>query len=381
MRRFPMIDGLRLLAAGLVLVSHVAFWTGASGIDVSGPLLARGDSGVAVFFAISAFLLLRPYFGRDVDLRRYVVHRAARILPAYFVALAAVWLVLFLRTGSVGGAIDVVAHLFLLQGYTGADYQAFTQTWSLTTEVTFYALVPFVGPVLARLARRDIRRTLLLLAAVALVGVLAQALATAGTAARATTWPGVLATSVIGHASWFAAGATLAVLMSGAGRTWLTGRVPAPSASMLFSTAALTYLLASLPWAGPVDLTAPTVSQAIVKEVLYTAFAFLALAAATRPAGDEAAERVHRSPALRLAGDLSYAVFLWHVLVLQVLYLVAGWPLFAGGFGWMLFAVVTVTGMIAYASALLIEQPVMNRWASKPTTAPDDGTVLPSRSR
>ena len=61
MARYRLIDGLRGLAALLVLLSHVGFWTGADHLDLSGGLLARGDSGVAVFFAISAFLLLRPW--------------------------------------------------------------------------------------------------------------------------------------------------------------------------------------------------------------------------------------------------------------------------------------------------------------------------------
>ena len=371
MRRFPMIDGLRLLAAALVLVSHVAFWTGASALDTSGPLLARGDSGVAIFFAISAFLLLRPYVDHEVDLRRYAVHRSVRILPAYWVALVAVLAVVRVRTGRLGDPADVVAHVLLLQGYTGADYQAFTQTWSLTTEVTFYVLVPVIGPAFGRLIRRDpdaaLRSTLI----VAVGGFGAQAIATWGTVAGHTTWPGVLATSVLGHAAWFAVGALCLVLGSSVSLSQPAfGPIRALGAGRLAAVALVVYLLASLPWAGPVDLTAPSVAESVVKEVLYTLLAGLLLLASTRVAADSAARAVHRSPALRFAGDLSYGVFLWHVLVLQLLHLLVGRPLFSGGFGWMLFAVVTVTAMAAYASASLIEQPVLRRWAASPTSAP-----------
>lgn len=59
MQRIPWIDPLRGVAAGLVLVSHVAYWSGGSSIDGVGRLLARGDVGVAVFFAVSAYLLTR----------------------------------------------------------------------------------------------------------------------------------------------------------------------------------------------------------------------------------------------------------------------------------------------------------------------------------
>ena len=148
MRRFPGVDLVRALAALLVLLSHVAFWTGAARTDFAGPLLARGDAGVAVFFAVSAFLLLRPWLDGPQDARDYARRRAARILPAYYVALLAVWVVAAAwpqRTGGIGGARRVVEHLFLVQGLTGDTYQSFSQTWSLTTELCFYALVPLVA--------------------------------------------------------------------------------------------------------------------------------------------------------------------------------------------------------------------------------------------
>lgn len=372
MRRYPMLDGLRLLAAALVLLSHVAFWTGAAGTDLSGPMLARGDSGVAVFFAISAFLLLRPFLDRPVDLHRYAVHRAARILPAYYLALVAVLAVLYARTGSLGSTTDVVSHLLLTQGYTGADYQAFSQTWSLTTEVTFYLLVPVLGPALGRMLLRAPGRAFAGLAGIGVLGLLAQAVAAATTSAGVSGWPGVLATSVLGHALWFCVGAAGAALACPAGRDWALRRAPllhAVNAAQLACGAVGVFLLMSLPWAGPVDLSAPTVPQAVVKELFYGLFAAALLGAATRPPGDAAAAAAHRLPVLRTAGDLSYAIFLWHVLVLQLLYLVAGWPLFSGGFGWMLFAVVTVTGLVAHFSTVSIERPALARWASRPVAA------------
>src|SRR5690606_8330196 len=131
---------LRAIAALLVLLSHVGFWTGATQIDLVGGLLARGDAGVAVFFAISAFLLLRPAIRRGLDPAgapdrgpgAYALRRAARILPAYWLALAGVVAVAALMTTiDTGGPAKVVSHVLLLQGYTGDHYQSFTQSWSL----------------------------------------------------------------------------------------------------------------------------------------------------------------------------------------------------------------------------------------------------------
>ena len=55
-RRIAALDALRALAAFLVLASHVAFWTGEAGWSGVGIIAARGDVGVAVFFALPAFL-------------------------------------------------------------------------------------------------------------------------------------------------------------------------------------------------------------------------------------------------------------------------------------------------------------------------------------
>lgn len=380
MQRYRMLDLLRALAAALVLLSHVTFWTGAGEVDVSGPLLARGDAGVAVFFAISAFLLLRPYVRAGLQqtaipgLRRYTIRRAARILPAYWLALTAVLLVAGLapgRTGGLGSGLDVVLHVVLLQGYSGHAYQSFSQTWSLTTEVTFYALVPAIGWVIGTVARTA-RNGWMLLAAVAGVGVATQAVSTAWTRADPHTISGVLATSVLGHAAWFAAGAALAVLAEGdralsiespTRHRWMVFTRGNPG--VVFLAAGLLYLLASTPLAGPVDLRAPSVAQSVVKEVLYTLIAGLLVLAATSPVRGVLARAAAGSPAARWLGDASYPVFLWHVLVLQVLYLLTGRALFSGGFTWTLIATTAISVMVARASVTLLERPTLalaHRW-------------------
>ncbi|XAS75154.1 acyltransferase [Dermatophilaceae bacterium Sec6.4] len=380
MQRYRMLDLLRALAAALVLLSHVTFWTGAGDVDVSGPLLARGDAGVAVFFAISAFLLLRPYVRAGLQqtatpgLRRYTIRRAARILPAYWLALTAVLLVAGLapgRTGGLGSGLDVVLHIVLLQGYSGHAYQSFSQTWSLTTEVTFYAFVPAIGWVIGTVAR-NARNGWVLLAAIAGVGVATQAGSSAWTRADPQSISGVLATSVLGHAAWFAAGAALAVLAefdrasgiaSPTRHRWIVFARGNPG--VVFLASGLLYLLASTPLAGPVDLRASSVAQSVVKEVLYTLIAGLLVLAATSPVRGVLARAAAGSPAARWLGDASYPVFLWHVLVLQVLYLLTGRALFSGGFTWTLIATTVISVMVTRVSVTLLERPALtlaHRW-------------------
>ena len=90
--RLPALDGLRAVAALLVVATHAAYLTGATTSGgLLGRLAGRGDFGVAIFFALSGFLLHHGLAAdaRDgrTDLRAYAVRRAARVLPAYWLTL------------------------------------------------------------------------------------------------------------------------------------------------------------------------------------------------------------------------------------------------------------------------------------------------------
>jgi peptidoglycan/LPS O-acetylase OafA/YrhL len=58
---FPCFDGLRALAALSIVLTHVAFASGANSPNVLGAFFARMDGGVAMFFVLSGFLLYRPF--------------------------------------------------------------------------------------------------------------------------------------------------------------------------------------------------------------------------------------------------------------------------------------------------------------------------------
>jgi peptidoglycan/LPS O-acetylase OafA/YrhL len=149
---FPGLDGARALAAGAVLVHHVAFWTGEYTPDLAGRALARLDVGVPVFFVLSGFLLSRPLFlagARDLPRPRtaaYLWRRALRILPAYWLTVAAA-LLLLPRNGDAGPG-TWLSHLALGQVY-GTDHIAdgLSHTWSLCVEVAFYLVLPVAATV------------------------------------------------------------------------------------------------------------------------------------------------------------------------------------------------------------------------------------------
>src|SRR4029079_4496393 len=89
------LDALPRVGATMVVATHVAFATGRTATGPFHALLGRLDVGVAVFFALSGFLLFRPYAaaerqtGPAIPTSRYLIRRAARILPAYWLLVAA----------------------------------------------------------------------------------------------------------------------------------------------------------------------------------------------------------------------------------------------------------------------------------------------------
>jgi peptidoglycan/LPS O-acetylase OafA/YrhL len=83
----PAVEGMRACAAVGVVVTHVAFQTGNTG-GITGRLFGRFDLAVAVFFALSGFLLWRGHAAAARGLRQvpptghYLRSRIVRICPA-----------------------------------------------------------------------------------------------------------------------------------------------------------------------------------------------------------------------------------------------------------------------------------------------------------
>ena len=96
-RRLPGIEGLRALAACSVLVYHSWALSSPSGRPVDLGIFARSVPdlafGVTLFFALSGFLLYRPFAAAVLraealpSVRGYLRNRALRILPAYWIIL------------------------------------------------------------------------------------------------------------------------------------------------------------------------------------------------------------------------------------------------------------------------------------------------------
>lgn len=80
-------DGIRLLAACAVLVSH-QFWIAGLSQPLTFGSMTLGSLAVLVFFAISGYLVAKSWTA-DPTLWRFAIRRFLRIWPAYIVVVAA----------------------------------------------------------------------------------------------------------------------------------------------------------------------------------------------------------------------------------------------------------------------------------------------------
>ncbi|MDQ3723409.1 MAG: acyltransferase, partial [Actinomycetota bacterium] len=176
-RRLASLDGLRGLAALAIFVFHGWLYTmpapsATNRSSVGDYAVHELRLGVVLFFVLSGFLLSRPWFAaalegsRPPHLGRYVRTRAARILPAYYVALGGSILLLWGLEGTPGLRLPPADELPLFfvfgQNFSpGSVMKLNPPMWTLAVEVGFYALLPAIGWLALRVAPR--RRSLALI--------------------------------------------------------------------------------------------------------------------------------------------------------------------------------------------------------------------------
>ncbi len=355
----PALEGMRGMAALGVVVTHVAFQTGATSLPMAGRVLERFDMAVAVFFALSGFLLWRPHaaaargLGTAPTARRYLLHRAARILPAYWAVVCAV-LILLPTAASTAGFRVWLANLGLVQVFVPLTLtDGLTQMWSLSVEMAFYLLLPLLAVAVAWLRGERARwrvPVLLVFGTLCLTWNLIPV--PTPDAINSDNW-------LPGYLPWFAAGMLLAELSDLAvprlrrlaGNPWI-----------LWTVAAAALLLSASDLGGLPGLTRGAPWQYVMKMAFGAIIGFTLLAPLVlRP---DIRHRWLESRTAALLGRWSYGVFLWHLAVLSIVFPVFGIVPFNGDFPQVLLLTVALTLPLAAASYALIEDPV-RRWARR----------------
>ena len=384
------LDGVRVLAAFAVLLTHVGGQTGFAftGTPASW-VVSRGDVGVPIFFVLSGLLLYRPWAravltgGKRPAAGPYFVRRALRILPAYWVVVIVA--LCTLNSPHVGSVSTWVQYLLLVQNYnlhpwwdgTGADGLA--QMWSLVVEVSFYLILPVLAAALAWWAGRATggpagtselsRRAWRLLAGIGVIGLSSYGVAVLAFYPSLQLW---LGETLLRLMTWFAGGMLLAVMSewahadsAGGGTAARFCRTVAGSAEACWLIAAIAFVIACTPLAGPENLAIPTLWNTELKTALYAVIGTALVAPVAFQSGRPTwVTRALGNRVMSFLGRISYGIFLWQFVVIYAYFAVMhardafqgrlyGWPAVLG-----ILAVVTgVTVAMAAISYYVLELP------------------------
>jgi peptidoglycan/LPS O-acetylase OafA/YrhL len=368
LRHQPALDGLRGLAVAVVVAFHLDHLRG-------------GFMGVDLFFVLSGYLitslLLVEHGGRGaIALGRFWSRRARRLLPALFLLLAGVALLIATAT-PVGERPTLRGDALATLGYV-ANWQAmaddidywdmFSQPspldhmWSLAIEEQFYLAWPLLVVGLLALGRRARLAGPGVVAAASAVGAATSFVVLAATYSSADTsrayygtdarvGPTLLGAALAGlSAARLRREATEPAVAPAAAPEWRRsagrgGAAPGGAVAALACLATMAWALAAIDGQGPRYYRGGLLAFALA--------AVLVVHVVTSGRGGLVTRALSVRPLVAL-GVISYGVYLWHWPV--IVYLT---PERAGLDGWGLDAAcVAATLVLAVASYHLVERPV-----------------------
>jgi len=146
--RLIQLDVLRGTAILLVIISHVPFSLAIPAYAAALPIYIYGDFGVRIFFVLSGFLithLLVKEFSRtgQVDIQKFYLRRFFRLAPVYYVYLIAL-VVLAMASIYHDQPSSWLGSFFYVRNYLGVGNSATAHLWSLSVELQYYLLWPFL---------------------------------------------------------------------------------------------------------------------------------------------------------------------------------------------------------------------------------------------
>ena len=365
--RSGVVDAVRAVAALMVLLAHSSFianngYPGTVGLALRQML----GAGVLIFFSLSGYLIAGPFLRALVEGRplprvgSYFVRRVARIYPAYWIAFGAVLLLLW-PPGGVR-AYQFPVHLLLLQSswpVNGEPTAIFFVAWTLGVEMAFYVFVPLAALALRALHPGPWRPSRL--AAVVLLGAVATA-----------AWSYVSITQLAGDHSHL-------VLLTEIGlQVWLYAFCPGLIVALAATAQArgsgwralrrfLRTPWLALPAAAALWGTAYAMERSTTP-ILFDNYQVAFVLASGIFLGCVVVAGDWTRPFVRVlapVGLISYGIYLWHDIVVQLIWRHSSIGVTGGPAAWAADCVLVLatTLPIAAASWFLVERPIMRRAA------------------
>jgi peptidoglycan/LPS O-acetylase OafA/YrhL len=369
-RRSAGLDGVRGLAALSVFAFHIWLY-GAKGSksDLSAQVFNEFRVGLFCFFVLSGYLLYGAFAraarrqAGEVPMRRYLLRRGARILPAYYVSLIGSLILL----EAVAGSPDVrmpdesgfTLFFFFAQNYSGSTIMKLNPvTWTLCLEVAFYVLLPVLGAFAYHLAKGRRGPQVALLGGLVVLGL------TWNVVGYLDAWNQPATKALPAYLPYFAAGMLLSLLVEARREDGRPLTLSAwPTAAVMLTGVGL--VLGNGWW----HATSPGPAHDPLIVALHDlpagiGFALVILAVV---AGRGISLGWLRSRPLAELGVISYGFYLWHVpLILFVKEMAADTPT-----ALELAALVSPLALAAgTASWLWVERPLMNAANSRLARAP-----------
>jgi peptidoglycan/LPS O-acetylase OafA/YrhL len=359
--RFPLFDSLRAIAALSIVLYHLTPVAGFGGLS---RYFLHLDAGVTIFFVISGFLLYRPFAKTHIhhepglDVKAYAWRRLLRIVPAYWVALTVIglWFGRDRVLGNHGATyylFDQIYHPRLLLGGLG-------QAWSVCVEISFYAFLPLWAYLVSRNTARTrqlrVRREWIALALLFAGSVLYKLILASGHPSP------TLAIILPRYLDTFALGMGLAVASLA-----YDPRRPPRLLGPVDRFPGIGVVLAAGLWvlSTRTHFTGNDGFLFYVNQYLYSLGALALVVPAVFGHQDRGLFRRFLANGVMVwLGLISYAVFLWHLAVIQQL---GRWGLpgdvaralsLPRWVTWLLFTL-AITCAIAWLSWVLVERPVL----------------------
>lgn len=317
--RFEELEAYRGIAALLVVVFHAYQYsregTGRPNEVYEGTpwhaLFHNLEAAVAWFFALSGFLIFLPFAraalaGRaGQSPRDFLIRRALRLLPPYYLAILLVWSRRY--TGGAEQWRDLLQHLTFTHIFDRTHiFWTIGPAWSLAVEVIFYLFLAVAGPLSYRLCGRLATRWVRVLTLVAPTALLlAGSLAYKWWAFWLAGIPRIDFPVYFGPAAifdTFALGMLLAIVVAACdGRPLFAGIVPSVLRLAGIVLIAVTFLL-----------RATHENLNLYFQTLSGVAFVLVLASTTLGPRRSLWGRALTHPALQFLGLVSYGVYLWH---------------------------------------------------------------------
>jgi peptidoglycan/LPS O-acetylase OafA/YrhL len=356
------LTGLRFLAAFHVVIFHCAAWSSWSAPAVVVNVAGAGFVSVSLFFVLSGFILAYTYAkpeGFDARPLQFYAARLSRIYPVYVLGLLAAAPFFVSSRMQDGGpgfdrlVVEALAVLLLVQSY--APDLAFAwnpPAWSLSAEMSFYLLFPFVAPRLFAMSRRRAAFVAGALVVVAIAWPLLYLWARPdGLAhvdhATSATWLHVLKFDPLVRAPEFLLGVV-------AGRFFLEGVRPSARAASIGVGACIAIVLAVLAAGDAVPF--PLVHNGLLAPVY--ALLVVCLAVGAGPIASWLAR-----PSLQVLGESSYALYILHlplyVLAASAAKRVVGRPVLQEP--WFVVAFLLLSVVASIAAYRRVEDPSRRR--------------------